>query len=110
MDIAAEEEEGMTIGLHILVLDSSMLSIQNLFIKGNWGALFTGHIMQNPPLPEGSLLWKLHLSKPRDLLSAPPVVLPLIVLCPSGGSNPLPDGLCLCTCSSLLEIQGRASR
>ena len=84
MGIMAGEERGMTIGLHILVFDSFMSSIQNLFTKGNWGVLFTGYIMQNPPLPEGSLLWKLYLLKPRDLLLTPSVVLPLTVLCLSG--------------------------
>ena len=56
MGVMAGEERGVTIGLYILVFDSFMSSIQNLFTKGNWGVLFTGYIMQNLPLPEGSLL------------------------------------------------------
>ena len=51
------EKEGrsITIGLYILVLDSSMLSIQNLFTKSNQNTLFADYIIQNPSLSESSL-------------------------------------------------------
>ena len=105
MGIVAGEERDMTIDSHTLVLDSSISSIQNLFTKGNQGILFTSYIMQNPPLQESSLLWKLCLSKPRDLLSVPSVVLPSTALYLSSRDSPLPDSLHLCTCSSLLGVQ-----
>ena len=62
--------------------------------------------MQNPSLLEGPFLLKLHLSKPRDLLSAPPIAPTLVALYPYGGSSPSPGGLYLYTSNSLLEVQG----
>jgi len=35
MSIMTEEEEGATIGSHVLVLDSAMSSTQNLFTRGD---------------------------------------------------------------------------
>ena len=103
-------EKNMTIGSHVLVLDFSMLSIQNLFTRNNWGILFASHIIQNPLLLKGSLLPKLCLSRPRDLLSAPSVALPLTASYPSGRDSLLPGGLYLCICSSLSEAWGRVSK
>ena len=103
-------EKNMTIGSHTLVLDFSMSSIQNLFTRGNWSILFASYIMQNSLLLEGSLLPKPYLSRPRDLLSAPSIALPLTALCPSGRDSLLPGSLHLCTCSSLLEAWGRVSK
>ena len=62
--------------------------------------------MQNPSLLEGPFLLKLHLSKPRDLLSAPPIAPTLVALYPYGGSSPSPGGLHLHTSNSLSEVQG----
>ena len=100
----------MTIGSYALVLDFSMSSIQNLFTRGNWSILFASHIMQNSLLPEGPLLPKLCLLRPRDLLLAPSVALPLIASCSSSRDSLLPGSLHLCTCSSLLEAWDGVSK
>ena len=96
------EEEGATIGSHVLVLDSAMSSTQNLFTRDNWDILFASCIMQNPPLLKGSLLWKLRLLKPRNLLLVPSIVSLSTALCLSSRGSPLPDSLYLYTCSSHL--------
>ena len=50
------------------------------------------------------------LLRPRDLLSAPPVALPLIASCSSSKDSLLPGSLHLCTCSSLSEAWGGVSK
>ena len=53
--VAAEKERrSIAIGLHVLVLDFSTSSTQNLFTGDNQSILFAGCTMQNSPLPEGS--------------------------------------------------------
>jgi len=50
-----KEKRSITIGLYVLVLDSSMLSMQNLFTESNQNILFADYIMQNPSLSKSSL-------------------------------------------------------
>jgi len=58
-----------------IVLGSSIVNTVNLF-TGDWSALITGCIMQNPPLLEDQTpLIELHLSMPTNLQSTPPVAL-----------------------------------
>jgi len=104
------EKKSTTIDLHVLVLDSSTSSIQNLFTRGNQGTLFAGCIMQNSPLLEDPLLWKLHFSKPKDLLSVSFIVLLSKALHLSDKGSPLLDGLHLYTYSSLSGAWDGTSR
>ena len=55
----------------LIILESSIVNTVNLF-TGDWGALITGHVTQNPPLPgDKTPLTELHLSIPTDLQSTP---------------------------------------
>ena len=59
--------------------------------------------------PYSSFLPKLHLSKPRDLLSAPFITPMLAASCPFSRGSSSPGSLCLCTGSSLLGAWGESS-
>ena len=67
--------DGASTSLLSIVLESSIVNIVNLF-TGDQGILITGHVTQNPlSLPgDKTLQLELHLSIPKNLQSAPPVV------------------------------------
>jgi len=108
---AEGERGGASIGSQTSVLTSSTSNTANLLTSSDRGALFAGHVKQNPPPGRSQLpLLLLHLSRPLNLRSILPVAPRLTSGHLDGGDSPLRDDWALRIDNILAEVQDASSR
>ena len=100
------ERGGISIGLQISVLTSSMFNTVNLFTNGDQGTLFTSCTRQNSSLEQSKFPFPLlYPSGPSSLQLVLPFVLQLTFRRLSGRGSPSQDSWPLCTDSILVEVK-----